>query len=526
MGKTKNILFIMYDQLRADYLGCAGHPTLKTPHIDAIAARGVRFNRAYCQAPVCGPSRVSFYTGRYMSSHGAGYNNVPFSLDQWSLGDYLREVGMRSVLVGKTHMAPDQAGMARLQINAASDLGVWISQSGFEPFERDDGLHPGQSLDPNLAYNNYLRAKGYVSDNPWHDFANSALGQDGKVLSGWQMRHARLPARVRDEDSETPYMTSRAIDFIDRAGDQPWCLHLSLIKPHWPYVAPAPYNDMYGPNQILPVNQSRQELGDPHPVVAAFQAHEGSKNFRREEVRQTVIPTYMGLITQIDDQFGRLMAFLEAQGRLDDTMIVITSDHGDYLGDHGLGEKDLLHEEVARIPLIIYDPDPAADGRRGAVDEHLAEAIDLIPTFLDSQGGDLHPHRLEGRSLLPLLRGVTGAAGKWRDAAFSETDYTFHPARQALGLGPEDGRAYMVCTADWKYIFYEGFRPQLFHLAKDPGEQMDLGTDPAHGEQRALLHEKLFHWLRTRRRRTTLTHQVVEQRTGNAKARGFLFGVW
>ncbi|NQV60911.1 MAG: sulfatase-like hydrolase/transferase [Alphaproteobacteria bacterium] len=525
MGKIKNILFVMYDQLRADYLGCAGHPTLQTPHMDAFAQRGVRFNRAYCQAPVCGPSRVSFYTGRYMSSHGAGYNNVPFSLDQWTMGDYLRQVGMRSVLVGKTHMVPDRAGMERLKIDQASELGVWVSQCGFEPFERDDGLHPDQSVDPNLTYNNYLRAKGYVSDNPWHDFANSAEGPNGEILSGWQMRHARLPARVKDEDSETPYMTDRAMEFIDQAGDESWCLHLSLIKPHWPYVAPAPYNEMYSANQILPANQSAREMDDPHPVVGAFQAHEGSENFRRDEVRQTVIPTYMGLISQCDDQFGRLMAFLEAQGRLDDTMIVLTSDHGDYLGDHGLGEKDLLHEEVARIPMIIYDPDPAADGRRGAVDERLVEAIDLIPTFLDSQGGDPHPHRLEGRSLLPLLRG-DGAVENWRDAAFSETDYTFHPARQSLGLGPEGARAYMVCTADWKYIFYEGFRPQLFHLAADPAEQNDLGADPAHGEQRALLHEKLFHWLRNRRMRTTLTHGMVEQRTGNAKARGFLFGVW
>ena len=524
MGKVKNILFIMYDQLRADYLGCEGHPTIKTPHMDALAARGVRFNRAYSQAPVCGPSRVSFYTGRYMSSHGAGYNNVPFSLDQWTMGDYLREVGMRSVLVGKTHMVPDQSGMKRLQINPVSELGVWISQSGFEAFERDDGLHPNQAVDPMLTYNEYLRGKGYDGDNPWHDHANSAEGPNGEILSGWHMRYARLPARVAEEDSETPYMTSRAVEFIDQAGDEPWCLHLSLIKPHWPYVAPAPYHEMYGPNQIIPANISREEVDNPHPVVGAFQGHEGSENFRREEVRQTVIPTYMGLITQCDDQLGRLIAFLEERGRLDDTMIVLTSDHGDYLGDHGLAEKDLLHEEVARIPMIIYDPDAEADSRRGSVDDRLVEAIDLIPTFLDSQGGDLHNHRLEGRSLLPLLR-ASGEVAEWRDAVFSETDYTFHPARQALGLGPNEGRAYMIRTAEWKYIFYEGFRPQLFHLAEDPMEQNDLGEDPAHAAQSALLHEKLFQWLRNRRM-GVMPDAVADQRTGKAKERGFVFGVW
>jgi arylsulfatase A-like enzyme len=459
-----------------------------------------------------------------MSSHGAGYNNIPFSVDQWTMGDYLRGVGMRTVLVGKTHMVPDHAGMERLQINPVSELGVWISQSGFEAFERDDGLHPDQFVDPMLAYNNYLRAKGYEGHNPWHDYANSAEGQNGEILSGWHMRYARLPARVAEEDSETPYMTDRAMAFIDQAGDDPWCLHFSLIKPHWPYVAPAPYHEMYGPNQILPVNMSPEEVEAPHPVVGAFQGHEGSENFRREEVRQTVIPTYMGLITQCDDQLGRLIAFLEERGRLDDTMIVLTSDHGDYLGDHGLGEKDLLHEEVARIPMIIYDPDPGADSRRGSVDDRLVEAIDLLPTFLDSQGGDLQSHRLEGRSLLPLLRG-TGAVDEWRDAVFAETDYAFHPARHALDLEPNRARAYMIRTADWKYIFYEGFRPQLFHLADDPMEQKDLGEDPGQADQRALMHEKLFLWLRNRRM-GVMPDAVVEQRTGKAKERGFNFGVW
>ena len=232
MGKAQNILFVMYDQLRADYLGCAGHTTIKTPNFDAFAKRSVMFSRAFCQSPVCGPSRVSFYTGRYISSHGAGYNNVPFSIDQWTLGDYMRTVGMQSVLIGKTHMAPDRAGMQRLAINGSSKLGSWISQCGFEPFERDDGLHPKQSLDPDLAYNNYLRSHGYEGENPWHDFANSAEGPNGEILCGWHLRYARLPARVAEEHSETSYMTRRAIEFLEKVDDTPWCLHLSLIKPH------------------------------------------------------------------------------------------------------------------------------------------------------------------------------------------------------------------------------------------------------------------------------------------------------
>ncbi|MEE8303261.1 MAG: sulfatase-like hydrolase/transferase, partial [Candidatus Tectomicrobia bacterium] len=116
MGAVRNFLFIMCDQLRADYLSCNGHPTLETSYIDALAARGVNFTRAYCQSPVCGPSRMSFYTGRYMFNHGASWNAVPLSVGEWTMGDFLRPLGLRTVLVGKTHMRADDEGMARLDI--------------------------------------------------------------------------------------------------------------------------------------------------------------------------------------------------------------------------------------------------------------------------------------------------------------------------------------------------------------------------------------------------------------------------
>ncbi|WP_370152354.1 alkaline phosphatase family protein [Ferrovibrio sp.] len=524
MGKVRNILFIMADQLRADYLSCAGHPTLQTPHIDGLAKRGVLFDRAYCQAPVCGPSRMSFYTGRYMTSHGATYNNVPLRATELTLGDYLRPLGYRVALVGKTHMKGDDEGMRRLGLDPQSSLGVLVGQCGFEPYERDDGLHPDQSTDPDLAYNRYLRSKGYVSDNPWHDFANAAEGPDGEILSGWYLRHARLPARVREADSETPYMTDRAIDFIRDSGETPWCLHLSYIKPHWPYIAPAPYHAMYGPNQILPARKHPREREAPHPVVAAFMQHEESVNFSRDEVRDTVIPAYMGLVKQLDDHLGRLFAFLEQQGRMDDTLIVLTSDHGDYLGDHWLGEKELFHEESVRIPMIVYHPDAAMDATRGQVDHRFVEAIDLVPTFLEAAGGAAQSHRLEGVSLLPLLAGAS--LPDWRDAAFSEFDYAFREARQILKLPPDRARGWMVRTDRWKYIAYEGFRSQLFDLDADPDEFEDLGESPAHAGIRAEMAARLLDWLQQRRIRTTMSNEDVERRTGNARARGILFGVW
>ncbi len=295
-----NFIFIMADQLRWDYLGCTGHPHIKTPAIDALARRGVNFTRAFVQAPVCGGSRMSFYTGRYNITHGATYNNFPLRIDEKTIGDYLRPLGYRVALVGKTHFKADAEAMQRLGIDPSSRVGVFASQCGFEPYERDDGLHPDQIADPNLAYNVWLRQLGYRSKNPWHDFANSVEGENGEVLSGWSMRNARRPARVKEEHSETAYMTDRALAFIDEAGAGPWCLHLSYIKPHWPYIAPAPYHAMYRPEQVIPANRSEAEKTDPHPVMAAFMAHEESIAFSRDEVRETVIPAYYG-----PDQPGR-----------------------------------------------------------------------------------------------------------------------------------------------------------------------------------------------------------------------------
>ena len=521
-----NILFIMADQLRADYLGCNGHPTIRTPHIDALARRGINFTRAYCQAPVCGPSRMSFYTGRYAISHGASYNNVPLRVDERTLGDHLRPEGYRVALVGKTHMRRDEDGMQRLGIDPDTSRGVLVSQCGFEPFERDDGLHPDQSADPDLPYNRYLREQGYEGDNPWHSAANSAEGKDGEPLSGWYMRHAHLPARVGEEHSETAYTTNRAMDFIDEAGDTPWCLHLSYIKPHWPYLAPAPYHNMYGAQDILPAARSDLERELPHPVLGAFMQHPESREFSRDEVRERVIPTYMGLVTQLDDHIGRLMAFLEARGQLDNTLIVLTSDHGDYLGDHWLGEKEMFHEPSVRIPMIVVDPRREADSTRGSTSEHLVEAIDLVPTFVDAAGGDSSTldHLLEGHSLLPLVSGCRG--GEWRQYAFSEADYAWRPARVALELPTDEARAFMVTDGRWKYVHYQHHRPQLFDLAADPQELNDLAGEPCHAETLERLEKALQGWALERRHRITVSNQRVAEATGSAHKRGYLFGVW
>lgn len=525
MRNVENILFIMCDQLRWDYLSCYGHPTLHTPNIDRLAERGTRFTRTYVQSPVCGASRMSFYTGRYVQSHGASWNGFPLKVGEMTLGDYLRTRGMEVALVGKTHMRADTEGMERLGIDPDSIIGVRVSECGFDPFERDDGLHgvgPDGRYDPKLPrYNEYLRDKGYAGDNPWHDWANAATGEGNKIASGWAMRHASRPARVAEEDSETPYMTRRAIDFMEQA-QKPWCLHLSYIKPHWPYIAPAPYNDMYGKDAVQPAVRSESERNDPHPIYREFMDLRVSKSFARDEVRDEVIPVYMGLIKQIDDQMGVLFDYMSRKGLMDNTMIVFTSDHGDYLGDHWMGEKDLFHEPSAKIPLIVYDPRNTASN----VCDELVESIDIVPTLLDAVGGDAEDqsHRLEGRSLTPFLRGEKPAS--WRGHAISEYDYSVLPVASKLNIAPRDARLFMVANKKWKYMYAPGFRPMLFDLENDPLELTDLGANQDYAAACREMQEVLNRWGLRYSQRTTRSEKQILASRGKSVRKGILIGVW
>ncbi len=529
MAKAKNILFIMFDQLRWDYLSCYGHPYLHTPNIDRLAARGVRFDRAYIQSPICGSSRMSTYTGRYVHSHGASWNGIPLKVGEMTMGDHLRKAGMACWLVGKTHMRADAEGMARLGLEPDSLIGTRVAECGFDVFERDDGMlpeGPDGSYDPDGAkeYNKFLKSKGYDSDNPWHDFANSGLAEDGTVLSGWFLKNSSEAANIAEEDSETPYLTGRGIEFM-QTHDGPWCCHLSFIKPHWPYIVPQPYASMFGPEHVLPVVRSESERQNAHPVLKAFMDTKIGQTFSRQDVREAVIPAYMGLIKQADDQMGRLFDWMEQTGRMDDTMIVLTSDHGDFLGDHWMGEKTFFQDASTKMPLIIYDPSPEADATRGMASDALVESIDLAPTFVDIAGGEIAGHILEGHSLLPILHGQTDETS--RDVVICEYDYSASPIAERLNVSVRDAAMFMVANRKWKLIHCEGgYRPILFDLENDPDELTDLGGNADHAGAIAEMYDHLFAWTRRPSQRTTRSEQqLIEMRT-KSRGTGVLVGIY
>ena len=518
-----NILFIMYDQLRFDYLSCAGHPHLKTPNFDRVAAQGVRFTNTYVQSPICGASRMSFYTGRYTSSHGAQWNGFPLRVGEMTMGDHLRNEGMDCWLIGKTHMKADAEGMARLGLSPDSVIGARQAECGFDTWIRDDGLWgegPDGFYDEKRSpYNEFLKSKGYPSTNPWADFANAGVDESGDMASGWMFENADKPANILEQDSETPWLTQKTIEFIKQSQGS-WCAHVSYIKPHWPYIVPAPYHNMYGSEHVPKARKSDVEREDAHPVFDVYMGNKIAQAFQQEEVRQKVIPAYMGLIKQCDDQLGELLDYLESAGRMDDTMIVLTSDHGDYLGDHWLGEKDLFHEQSVKIPLIIYDPRADANSTRGSTCDALVESIDLAATFVEVAGGQVPDHILEGRSLLPLLRGESPA---WRDYAISEFDYSVTPQCAKLGLEPKDARLFMVFDGRYKLMHAEGgFRPMLFDLQQDPDEFHDLAKGDAHQEHIDRLYDYLAHWGRRVAQRVTKSDDDIKAMRGRSIRRGIL----
>ena len=532
MGKPQNILFIMFDQLRFDYLGCTGHPFLKTPNIDWLASKSVRFDHCYVQSPVCGASRMSFYTGRYVSSHGAAWNGVPLKVGELTLGDHLRATGMDAFLIGKTHMFVDSAGMARLGLAADSMIGARVSECGFDAVIRDDGLWTegpdGPYSELESPYNRFLTARGYAGENPWHDYANSGMDAAHNIATGMNYRNSALPANIREEDSETPWLTRAAIDFMkgraESAPDRPFLCHLSYIKPHWPYIVPAPYHDMYGHNSFVPVKRHAEERKNPHPVYHAFMTNVIGKAFHDTTIRDSVLGAYMGLIRQIDDQMGILFSWLEKTGQLDHTMVILTSDHGDYLGDHWLGEKDLFHAPSVKVPLIVYDPSQEANATRGTVSDALVESIDIAATCIDFAGGKVPDHIVEGRSLMPFLRGRPPA--RWRDFVVSEYDYSMSPIADRLNVSAKDARLFMIADHHTKMIHAEGgFPPMLFDLKNDPDEFFDRGTDPQYAAVIEKCHDRLSAWARRCAQRTTLSDTQLVAMRGGSSRRGVVLGL-
>ncbi len=461
-----NILFITADQWRAECLSLLGHPFVQTPNLDALAREGVLFENHYAQAAPCAPSRSSLHTGMYMQNHRCVTNGAPLDsrLDNWALR--VREAGYDPSLFGYTDSAIDPRGLddedPRLRHYSEPLPGI--------------GSYTPMVDEVSSDWVDYLRDRGYpIPERPWTLYSMREDAPD------WAQGGARvLPLAMAREDHETHFMTERCLAWIE-AQDAPWITHLSLLRPHPPFHAPAPYHAMYEPGdmpQPQRCNTPAEEAAQ-HPLLDYFIHH---SNYRApDDIRQTRqdMVNYFGLIHEVDENLGRLFAALKARGQWDDTLIIFTTDHGEQMGDHWLMSKLGYFDQSYHIPLIVRDPTPAADGTRGTRVQAFTESVDIMPTMLDWLGLDL-PSQCDGFSLLPALRDGQLPSG-WRDAAFWE--YDFRNVRddaieRHLGLTLHQCGISVLRDQDYKYVHFGALPPLFFDLREDPGEFVNRAEDP------------------------------------------------
>lgn len=431
-----NIVVIMADQLAPHFCGAYGHPVAKTPHMDALAARGMRFDAAYCNSPLCAPSRFAFMSGQLISRIAAYDNASEFRASVPTFAHYLKALGYRTCLSGKMHfVGPDQ-------------------KHGFQDRVTTD-IYPAD-----FAWTPDWEAADERIDKWYHNM--QTVKESGAAVATFQT----------DYDDEVEFAARRWL--IDRgrdraAGDDaPFCLVASFIHPHDPYVAKPEWWDLYSDEEIdMPEHILPPEDQDPFSrrimdgIEASYVPLSDAEVIRARRA-------YLANVSYFDSKVGAMIRALDDIDALDNTIVVVTADHGDMLGERGLWYKMNFFEHSARVPLIMAGPGVVQGTARNA-----CSLVDMLPTFVDIAGGDetLLGEPVDGRSLVRLLRGQADPV----DEAIGEycAEMTPFPV-------------FMIRRGDLKYIHCDVDPPQLYDLANDPLEKQNLARDPAYAERAAM----------------------------------------
>ena len=477
-----NILFITADQWRGNCLSALHHPIVKTPVLDALAAEGTLFRAHYAQATPCAPSRTSLHTGMYLFNHRCVANGTPVSrnLTNWALE--VRKAGYAPSLFGYSDTAADPSGLSpadpRLKHYSEPLPGI----GDYTPF----------SEDVCLPWVEFLLSRGYdIPPKRW-----DLLGKRVPGMTWGEGGDHVLPLDIRGEDHETAYLVRRCMEWI-AAMSGPWITHLSLLRPHPPFVAPAPYNAMYPPEQIAqPLRRRhRNQEAAVHPYVSAMMQSPryGDDGDLRE--LEDAWSSYYGLMTEVDEHLGRLFEFLRSTNQWDDTLVIFTSDHGEQLGDHWLLGKLGFFDQSYHVPLIVRDPRVRSDANRGRQLDLFTENVDIMPTMLDWLDLDI-PSQCDGRSLLEALR-ASGTPPGWRDAVHWEHDFR-HDAEWLTDSHPGTSQhsCHLAVIRDnqFKYVHFAALPPLLYDLEQDPGEFDNVAGNPGYAAVRLLYAEKLLQW--------------------------------
>lgn len=435
----KNLLVLMSDEHNPRVLGAAGHPLARTPHLDRLAARGTRFTSAYTTSPICVPARAGFATGKYPHQIGYWDNADPYDGSVASWHHLLRGRGHRVVSIGKLHFR-----------------GLPADDHGFS-----------QELLPMHVVEGVGDVKGLIrEDIP----RRNGYDKLAKLAGPGESPYTRYDREI----------ATRAQAWLHEQGRgqaaRPWALFVSFVCPHFPLIAPPEFYDLYPPEQIPLPKQYLPGERPEHPYLRDYDAcvaYDAGFGGDHSKVRRA-IAAYLGLVSFMDDNVGKVLQALEEAELGADTRVVYTSDHGDNLGARGLWGKSTMYEESAGVPLILAGRDVAA----GASCATPASHVDLFPFFLECGGVPAAKGAYHGISPLALAEGKH--AGR---AVVCE----YH----AIG---STGGVFMLRKGRWKYVHCVRYRPQLFDLEKDPEELSDLAGEPAHRATLDELHAELRHF--------------------------------
>ena len=492
MTKRPNFLFIITDQHRADHLGCYGNKVVKTPNIDGIAAGGTRWDRFYVANPICMPNRASIMTGRMCSVHGARHNGIPLSKDHTTFVELLRDAGYNTGLIGKSHLQSFTGLPATKRFEV--EKGLTAPSEHLRDAYKNNRHSPdydlevvpkwdrplADRLDGDFYGFNHVEVAADHADQASGDYLLWARDQhpDFESLTGPEnaLPDNRVNApqawrtAVPEELYSTSWVANRSEAWLEEQAqsDAPFFLQMSFPDPHHPFTPPGRYWDMYDPSDIkLPASFGQ---GDLPPIKAMKDALSKGTDPRdnqnpfavtEDEARAIIALTY-GMITMIDDAIGRVLRRLETLGLADQTVVVFTSDHGDYMGDHGLMLKLLLHYQgIIRVPFIWYDPMAPA---QSALDSGLGSSIDISATILARAG--IQPFNgLQGRDLLST---------EPPEAIIVEED-----SQRTMTGFDRPQRVRTVVTDRYRMSLREGEDwNELYDLSSDPGETDNLYDRP------------------------------------------------
>lgn len=484
-ARRPNILWIMCDQLRYDCVGANGNSIIKTPNLDRFAAESANFTHAFVQAPVCVPSRASFFTGRYPHSHRNRVNYTPLAASEVLLPARLRQAGYRTALVGKTHLYyafPPTAGEVR--------------RTGFDLVDLHDGV---PFTDEWSDYAKWRQANDPLRDLPYRRLARTVKPLRDALPPDANPFRAAIDERFTDT-AWTGLRTRERLKEL-AAEDRPFFLFCSFWKPHSPYEVPAPFDSLYSGVEIpLPPPETAGTIARlPLPLQKLIlRGKKPAFAMDRREL-EWLWRSYYGTVSHLDREIGLVLDALMELRVAQDTIVVFSSDHGDQLLEHGLLGKNVFFEASIRVPLMIRSPNRIQPGRCDA----LVESIDVLPTLFELTGLP-EPLECQGRSLLPLCDG-SGRPAPAREAVFSENiipevitnglDFSFEKGEGIKGIRHPDAK--MVRTARWKYNYYPEGDAELYDLENDPGERRNLARDPAHRAVVDEMRERLLHWLVT-----------------------------